>query len=116
MKEYLSAKSICLTPTPEIRALDDKTILIVEGESEKSCLLHVRDADPNSIDVGMCSVIAAQYLSEEVEFPAESRARVIPTATCRSEHAFLSQDALDLIRPRNEQSLHTEELLLIIPK
>lgn len=61
MNEYLSIKTIWLDPTPKIRALHEKSILLVEGDAKSPARLRVTDADPTGINDGKCSVMVWQF-------------------------------------------------------
>jgi hypothetical protein len=62
----LSTTDIFLAPTPEIRALHDKSILIVTPSGDQMwAKICVDDADPEGRDAGKCSVIVWTTSTDE---------------------------------------------------
>ena len=69
MPTYLSTTDVFLAPTPEINALDNKSILIVTPNgSEMSAKICVENADPKGRDAGKCSVIVRAASMDEGEW------------------------------------------------
>ena len=114
MSSYLSTTPVFLTPTPEIRALNEKSILIiVPSGGETPAKLRVADADPNSPDAGKCSVAAWQASMDDVEWADAGLGKPPPTTQTHIWQRFLTADAVKLIRPNEKDP--TYELLLRLP-
>jgi hypothetical protein len=66
---YLSTTRVFLAPTPEIRALHDKSILIVTPSGDHMwAKICVEDADPEGCDAGKCSVLVWTASTDERNF------------------------------------------------
>jgi hypothetical protein len=105
MQTYLSLTPVFLTPTSEIRALDEKSIVItVPGGSATPAKLRVAGADPQSRDAGRCSVAAWQASVDHIEWADAGSGQPIPTGQSHEWRRFLTPDAVNLIRP-NEDDL-----------
>jgi hypothetical protein len=113
-ERYLSTKRIWIKKTPEIRALDGKSILIVDSE-ERQMRAHLRicDADPNGTDAGKCAVVVWATRVGEIKW---ENASVVPTPTIQTHswQRFVTEDALDLIGP-NGRDPTQGELMIILP-
>jgi hypothetical protein len=118
MKEYLSSKPIWHESSEKILALDGKSILIVRSDNDITPgQLRVETAPPNSLEPRKVSVIVwGVVVPDEPWEPVTMN----PTAPQKFYEMgqwsqFLSQDALDLIRPQSDPSLSYAELLLALP-
>jgi hypothetical protein len=114
MQNYLSLRPVFLTPSPEIRELDDKSILItVPSGSATPAEIDVSDADPQSLDAGKCSVAAWQASVDDVEWADVGSGQPIPTSQSHEWRRFLTADAVKLIRVSKDDP--TYHLLLELP-
>jgi hypothetical protein len=114
MSAYLSTAPVFFTPTPEIRALDGKSILIAdEGGGETPAKVRVADADPNGPDAGKCSVDAWQASMDDVEWVDAGSGQPPPTTQTHMWRRFLTPDALKSIRANQADPAY--ELLLELP-
>jgi hypothetical protein len=103
MSTYLSTTDVFLAPTPEIRALHDKSILIVTPSGDQMwAKICVEDADREGRDAGKCSVIVWTASTDEREW-VDARSGRPPPPT----------DAVKLIRPNEENPAY--DLLLQLP-
>jgi hypothetical protein len=110
-EKYLTTKRIWMKPSPEIRNLDGKFILIVDSEeSEVPANLSVSEGDPNGANAGKCSVVVRVTRVGKVEWRSASPPTT-PTSGCER---FLTQDAVDLIRP-NDRDPTQGEFILVLP-
>ena len=110
-EKYLTTKRIYVELTSEIRCLDGKSILIVDSEeSEVPANLSVSEADPKGADSGKSSVVVCVTRVDKVEWRSGSP----PTTQTRGCERFLTQDALDLIRPSDRDPTYGE-LILVLP-
>jgi hypothetical protein len=115
MNEFLSNKTIWLDPTPKIRALHGKTILIVEGDQKSPEHLHVAEDDPTGSNAGKCSVTATPVMTPNFTWSNVSSSQVPPTLLINHPRKrFLSQSAVGLIR-RNDPPQRYGEFLLECP-
>jgi len=93
MSTYLSTTDIFLAPTPEIRALHDKSILIVTPSGDQMLAkICVEEADPEGRDAGKCSVIVWTTSTDErgwVDAPSGRPPQLHPAALRLS--AMISQ-------------------------
>ena len=118
MKEYLSTKPIWLDPSEKITALNGKSILIARSDNDITpAQLRVETAAPNSLERGKVSVIVWDVAVPDEPWEPVTMNPTAPQKFSEIGHwsQFLSQDALDLIRPRNDPSLPYAELLLALP-
>jgi hypothetical protein len=116
MKTYLSPNSVWLKPTAGIRALDDKSILIVEGEHRTPAHIRVSDADPQSQNAGLCRVAVWQASIKGSSMKwADTGAGSPPTSQSHQWEMDLTEDALSLLHPNEEDPTHGE-LRLQIPQ
>jgi len=114
MSTYLSTTDIFLVPTPEIRALQDKSILIVTPSGDKMwAKICVEDADPEGRDAGKCSVIVWTTSTDEREWVDPRSGRPPPPTESHRWPQFLTSDAVNLIRPNEENPAY--DLLLQLP-
>ena len=113
MSTYLSTTDIFLAPTPEIRALHDKSILIVTPSGDQMLAkICVEDADPEGRDAGKCSVIVWTASTDEGEWVDAGSGRPPPPTESHRWPQFLTSDAVKLIR--NEEN-PAYDLLLQVP-
>ena len=115
--KYLSQEVVWLTPTDEIRGLDDKDVWIKHGESEWPAHFRVGGADPQSRERGKVYVMAWQVPVPDLEFePVEMMPTKPPHyVDISSWQRYLIQDALSLITPRSSEWLENIELRLDLP-
>jgi len=91
---YLSTTRVFLAPTPEIRALHDKSILIVTPSGDHMwAKICVEDADPEGRDAGKCSVIVWTALTDEREWLTLARVVRLRRQNRTGGHSFLHQTA-----------------------
>lgn len=110
-EKYLTTKQIWIELTSEIRDLDGESIVIIDSEErETPAYLRVSQADPNGTDAGKCSVEVCVVRSDKVEWGNASP----PTTETGGFERFLTQDAVDLIRPNNGD-LAQGNLILELP-
>ena|SRR5437016_4078302 len=114
MKTYLSTQPVWLKPTPQIRALDDKSIVIADEGSRTPAHLRVTDADPHSRDAGMCSVIAWQASMSPMHEKWADVGSPTPTSQAHQWERYLTEDALPLIH-QNKEDPEYGDLLLEVP-
>ncbi len=112
MKTYFSAQRVDLTATPKIRSYHDKTISVVEQVHEWEGNVHVAagdvpDADKCSVNVWATNLPAMPGDTESVSQSADEHASAPFFKT------FLTQDAVDLISPNEDDALRP--LVLKIP-
>jgi hypothetical protein len=114
MSDYLSEIPIWHEPNPTIMALDGKEIMIEDEGSLVPAWIAVDHADPNGSESGRCSVSVNQSNAVEIHQGDASRG-VPPTSQIHSWREYLSQTALDLIRPRTSRDSCLAELSLVVP-
>jgi hypothetical protein len=116
MKTYLLPNPVWLKPTAAIRALDDKSILIVDGEHRTPAHIRVSDADPQSQHAGLCHVTVWQASIEGMTMKwADIRSGSPPTSQSHQWEMDLTDDALSLLRSNEEDPTHGE-LRLAVPQ
>jgi len=118
--ECLSAQAVWFGPTDKVRALDDQEILFVQGASRWEAHLRVEDAPPNSPERGKIAVIAWQAVIPDLENGWQEGVQIAPTKAAKylESHPwqrFLTQDGLDLIRPRSSEWPEHIKLELVLP-
>jgi hypothetical protein len=114
MSDYLSEIPIWHEPTPTIMALDGKEIMIEDASSLLPAWIVVDHAAPDGPESGKCLVSVNQSNAVEVHQGDASRG-VPPTSQIYRWREYLSQAALDLIRPRTSRESSLAELSLVIP-
>jgi hypothetical protein len=114
MKTYLSTQPVWLNPTSQIRALDDKSIVIADEGSRTAVHLRITDADPESRDAGMCSVIAWQASMSPMDVEWANVGSPPPTSQAHQWERYLTADALALIH-QNEKDPEYGDLVLEVP-
>jgi hypothetical protein len=118
MKEYLSEEPVWFEPTQRILEIKDKTLLIRKGESLWEADVRVEKAPDNSRERGKVSVMAWHtYLSGEDEWTEVKAVETEPPkySEIGQWRRFLTQDALDLIHPRNSESPWRSDFELVLP-
>jgi hypothetical protein len=114
MQSYLSLKPVFLEPTPEIRELNEKSILITAPSgSATPAEIDVADADPQSRDAGKCSVAAWQASMDDAEWVDVDSGQLPPTSQSHEWRRFLTEDAVKLIRVSDDDPNY--QLLLELP-
>ena len=114
MSTYLSTTDVFLAPTPEIRALHEKSILIVTPSGDKMwAKICVEDADPEGRDGGKCSVIVWTASTDEREWVDARSGRPPPATESHRWPQFFTSEAVKLIRPNEENPAY--DLLLQLP-
>jgi hypothetical protein len=114
MKIYLSENPTWLKPTDTIRALNDKSILIVEGAERIPAHIRVSDADAKGEHSGLCCVQVWQASIDPMN--AEwSSGPIPPTAQAHHWKRYLTKGAISLIQQNKHDSTHGE-LLLEVPE
>ena len=108
MSTYLSTTDIFLAPTPEIRALHDKSILIVTPSGDHMwAKICVEDADPEGRDAGKCSVIVWTASTDEREWVDAGSGRPPPPTESHRWPQFLTSDAGEANQERREPCLRS---------
>jgi hypothetical protein len=118
MSRYLLGTPVFLQPTLKIDQMDKKTLCIREGDSFHIATVRVEDADPQGINRGKCAVMVWNSTPDEPDdepWVPVSSGLLPPISRTHYYERFLSQDAVDLIRPHNDPLLPESELLLVIP-
>jgi len=102
MEPQLTNQPVWLKPTPKIRALDGKSVLIknLTNDREKSATLRVSDGDPQTTEADKCSVAAQQTSVGNVEWT--DAGKTPPAEQIHVWRAFLNGPAIDLLRPNDE--------------
>jgi hypothetical protein len=114
MQTYLSLTPVFLTPTREIRALDEKSILItVPSGSATPAKIRVAGADPQGRDASKCSVAVWQASVDHVEWADVGSGQPIPAGQSHEWRRFVTVDAVNLIRPNEDDP--TYDLSLELP-
>jgi hypothetical protein len=116
MSKYFSDKPIWFERTEKIDSLDGKELLLIRGENMETRNLRVECAEPNSAQRGKVCVVAWNVIVSDVEFV---RVEIAPTKAPKYVETglyerFLTQDALDSIRPHNARLLGNVEIELVI--
>ena len=109
----LNERPVWMKPTPEIEALHDRTMVVVQGGSKRPGYLRISKADPAGADAGKCSVAFWQTWLEGGNEWADAGS-VIPTGQSRSCHEYLSPEALRLIGI-DADGAQVAELRFVIP-
>jgi hypothetical protein len=110
----LNERAAWMTPTPEIQALHDRSLLVEQdGDNKTPGFLRVSSADPAGADAGKCSVLFWQTWVEGDNTWANA-SEPIPTGQSRSWQRYLSPDAVKLIE-KNPDGPQFGELRLVLP-
>lgn len=113
MKTHLFESPTWLKPADSIRALNAKSIVMVQGHERIPAHIRVSDADPESEHRGLCCVEIWQASTDPMK-PEWASGSVPPTAQSHHWKKYLTKNALSLIRP-NEEDSNYGELLLEVP-
>lgn len=119
MSKYFSEKAVWFEPNKEIQALDEKKVLFIKGTSQWEMNLRIDSADPNSPKRGKVTVVAWQAGLSHMNEPWE-KIEIFPTKPPRYSEAsllqqYLTQDALDSMRPRSSETPEYIDFELVIP-
>jgi|SRR6478735_9945195 len=114
MNKLLSTHPAWLKPTPQILALDGKSIVIADEGSRIPAHLRVADADPQSRDAGMCSVVAWQASMSPMDVEWANAGSPPPTSQAHQWERYLTEEALGLIQ-KNEEDSEYGDLVLDVP-
>ena len=115
MKTYLSPNPVWLKPRASIRALDGKSIVVVEGQSRTHAHIRLSDADPQSPHSGLCRVVVWQASIEPMNIKWADAGSPPSTSQAHQWEMCLTEDALALVRP-NDEDPEYGELLLEVPE
>lgn len=107
----LNERAVWMIPTPEIKALHERKIVLQQGKSKRRGYLLVCQADPAGANAGKCAVALGEAWIEGGKVWADGRS-AIPTAQTRSRRRYLTPDALPLI---GENSSGPKALKLCLP-
>lgn len=114
-ENYVTTRRVSVELRPEIRALDGKSIVIIDSERRevRANIRLVFESDPSSSDTRKCAVLVWRSHADETQWGdgAESPRPTIPT---EHRQRFLTHDALRLICP-NEEDPTQGELVLVLP-
>jgi len=103
-----------MTPTPEIQALHDRSLVLEqEGDHKTPGFLRVSLADPTGPEAGKCSVLFWQTWVEGGNTWANAN-EPIPTGQSRSWQRYLSPEAVKRIE-KNPDGPQFGELRLVLP-
>jgi hypothetical protein len=116
MKTCLSPNPVWLKPTASIRALDDKSIIIAEESHRTHAHLRVSDADPQSQHSGLCHVKVWQASIEPLNVKWADTGSPPPTSQAHQWEMYLTEDALPLIVPNQEDPEGGQLLLEVSDK
>jgi hypothetical protein len=117
MSKYFSDKPIWFERTERIGALHDKELLLIKGDEPNGTVrLRVETGEPNSPQRGKVRIVAWNTIISAEPF---ENVEIMPTkaqkyAETGHYEQFLTQDALDSIRPHTAQLLGNVELELVI--
>jgi hypothetical protein len=115
MSKYFFDKPIWFERTAKIDALNGKELLLIKRDNTETTNLRIESGEPNSPQRGKVCIVAWNItVSNE---PWE-KIEMIPKAAKYVEtgqyERFLTQDALDSIRPHNARLLGNVEIELVI--
>jgi hypothetical protein len=116
MSKYFSDKPIWFERTAKIDALNGKELLLIRADHIDSANLRVESAAPNSPQHGKVCVVAWNII---VSDEPDEKIEIMPTkapkyAEIGRYERFLTQDALDSIRPHTARLLGGVEIELVI--
>ncbi len=115
VKIHLSPNPVYMKPTANLRSLDKKSIVVVDGSHRTPAHIGVSDADPRSEHAGLCYVNVWQASLEDMNIEwTDAGSGPPPTSRAHRWDAYLTQDALPLIRPNTEDPKYGD-LLLEVP-
>jgi hypothetical protein len=114
-EQYITASPVSIELTPEIRGLDGKSIVIIdsEGRELRGNLRLILASDPTSADTRECSVMIWRSQTDESRW-SDGAMSLRPTMPMEGLARFLTQDAMELICPNDDDSLEGE-LKLVLP-
>jgi hypothetical protein len=107
----LSDQPAWVEPTDEIRALADKSVVIIEGNHRIPAKLRVRSADPQGANAGKCAVKAQQAMIGNTIEWTDAGTTPPPTEQINAWEKFLNKAAITSIR-ENEEGPQFGELIL----
>ena len=92
----MSDQPIWIVPTPEIRALNGKTVLITNLTTNKQtpATLRVSDGNPHTINKDKCSVKVEQASIGDLKWTDAGGTTPPPTEQIRVWRAFLNEAAI----------------------
>jgi hypothetical protein len=116
MSKYFSDKPIWFERTSKIDALSGEELLLIKGDNIESTNLRVESAEPNSPHHGKVCVVAWNVIVSDEPF---EKIEIIPTkapkyAEIGRYERFLTEDALDSIRPHTARLIGNVKLELVI--
>lgn len=114
MAALLNEQPVWMTPTPEIQALHERSLLLEQDDNSKTPgSLRVSSADRAGPDAGKCSILFWQTWIEGDNTWANS-SEPMPTGQSRSWQRYLSPEAVKLIE-KNPDGPQFGELRLVLP-
>lgn len=114
MNQYLSENRIWLHSTPRIGVLDEKSILIIDGESEHQARLVVSYENADNPDSEKCTLSVQQAFEDEPLWDTPLPDTMPQPAQQHFRNQYFSQAAVDLIRDAIDEQ--HGELVLVIPQ
>lgn len=110
-RPHLSDQPTWFDPTEEVLALDDRSVLIIDGNHQTPARLRVGRADPRGADAGKCSVKAQQAMvGHSIEWTDAGTAPP-PAEQISVWGKFLNKAAVNSLR-QNDESPQFGELML----
>ncbi len=98
----LSDQPTWFEPTAKIRALDDKSVLIVDGNHETPATLRVESANPQGAHTGKCSVKAQQAMIGNNIKWTDVGTTPPPVEQINVWEKFLNEPAINSLRENDE--------------
>jgi len=114
MDNYLSESRVWLQPTPHIRFLDNKLILVVDGVSEYQSRLSVTYDQAGNPESERCTVSVFQPFNADSHWKTPLPDTIQPPSMAHFREQYLSQAAVELIGDSVDE-LHGE-LMIVIPQ
>jgi hypothetical protein len=109
----LNEQPVWMKLTPEIQALDDRTILVEEGDSLTTANVSVGTAHPDGPEAGKCSV-ALHGLPGIGNLEWTNAGESTASEQIQTWQRYLSPEALELIG-ENPDGAQFGELRIVIP-
>ena len=111
----MSDQPIWIVPTPTIRALNGKTVLITNSatNSQKSATLRVSDGNPHTVNKDKCSVKVEKGSIGDFKWTNFGGTTPPPTEQIRVWRAFLNEAAIASLC-ENDESPEYGELSLTL--
>ena len=107
----LSDQPTWFEPTDEIRALDDKSVLIIDRNHQTPAKLRVESADPQSTNAGKCAIKAQQaMIGNSIEW-TDAGTTPPPVEQINVWEKFLNKAAINSLR-ENDEGPQFGELML----